>query len=182
MEGAGFFVNRGSVRTTTGPDGLALLPTLPTLARTEVGLSTASLEDPLWVAKQRGWGFVPRPGVVTELDFPVTVTGEVTGTIRIRRGGQEREAPGIRLQIISASGEVVAETRSAYDGFYDLPRVPPGRYVLRVDPAQAERLGLGGDRERPLEIDPSGSILDGVDLLLEAGPPATPASAADGPS
>jgi hypothetical protein len=182
VEGAGFFVNRGSVRTTTGPDGLALLPTLPTLARTEVGLSTASLEDPLWVAKQRGWGFVPRPGVVTELDFPVTVTGEVTGTIRIRRGGQEREAPGIRLQIISASGEVVAETRSAYDGFYDLPRVPPGRYVLRVDPAQAERLGLGGDRERPLEIDPSGSILDGVDLLLEAGPPATPASAADGPS
>lgn len=182
VEGAGFFVNRGSVRTTTGPDGLALLTTLPTLARTEVGLSTATLEDPLWVAKQRGWGFVPRPGVVTELDFPVTVTGEVTGTVRTRRGGPEREAPGIRLQIVSTSGEVVAETRSAYDGFYDLPKIPPGRYVLRVDPAQAERLGLGGELEKPIEISPSGSILDGVDLLLEASASAPAASPSEDPS
>ncbi|MHB8800746.1 MAG: hypothetical protein ACYDBY_20055 [Thermoanaerobaculia bacterium] len=182
VEGAGFFVNRGSVRATTGPDGLALLPTLPTLARSEVALSTATLEDPLWVAKQRGWGFVPRPGVVTELDFPVTVTGEVTGTIRTRRAGQEREAPGIRLQLVSTSGEVVAETRSAYDGFYDLPRIPPGRYVLRVDPAQAVRLGLGGELEKSVEIAPSGSILDGVDLLLEAGAPAPSAAPAEDPS
>lgn len=182
VEGAGFFVNRGSVRTTTGPDGLALLPGLPTLARTEVGLSTATLEDPLWVAKQRGWGFVPRPGVVTEIDFPITVTGEVAGTVRIRRGDQVREAPGIRLQIVSSSGEVVAETRTAYDGFYDLPRIPPGRYVLRVDPKQAERLGLGGEREKPVEIAPFGSILDGVDLLLDASAPSTPASSVEDPS
>ncbi|MBP7678300.1 MAG: hypothetical protein KBB14_18495 [Thermoanaerobaculia bacterium] len=182
VEGAGFFVNRGSVRTTTGPDGLALLPTLPTLARTEVSISTATLEDPLWVPKQRGWGFVPRPGVVTELDFPVTVTGEVTGTIRTRRGGQEREAPGIRLQLVSPSGEVAAETRSAYDGFYDLPRIPPGRYVLRVDPAQVARLGLGGEVEKAVEILPSGSILDGVDLLIEAGAPAPAAAPAEDPS
>jgi hypothetical protein len=168
VEGVGFFVNRGSVRTTTGPEGLALLTGLPTLTRTDVSLSTSTLEDPLWIPRERGWGFVPRPGVATQLDFPITVTGEVTGTVRVRRAGLAREASGIRLQLVAPSGAIVADTRSAYDGFYDLPRVPPGRYVLRVDPAQAARLEYRGDLEKAVEILPSGSILDGVDLLLEA--------------
>lgn len=174
VEDAGFFVNRSSIRTTTGPDGIALLTGLPTLARTDVSLSTATLEDPLWIPRERGYGFVPRPGVATKLEFPVTVTGEVTGTVRITRGEIQREAPGIRIQLVSPSGTVVGETRSAYDGFYDLPKIPPGRYVLRVDPVQAERLQYRGELQKPVEILPVGSILDGVDLLIEGPPPDSP--------
>ena len=103
---------------------------------------------------------------MTSVDFPVLISGEVTGTVRRVRDGKKQEASGVVVQLVDAHGQVVMETKTAYDGFYDLTLIVPGRYELRVSPEQAARLDLVVPAPRPITIAASGTILDGFDLLL----------------
>jgi len=67
---------------------------------------------------------------------------------------------------VDAAGTVVRSARSAFDGFFDLNDVPPGSYVLRASPDQMRRLGLEAPPARDVVIEPAGTILDGLDLVI----------------
>jgi hypothetical protein len=149
---------------TTGTDGVAFLSGLPSGQRTDVSVVTASLEDPLWVPKRRALAVLPRPGQAVLVDFPVNVTGEIAGTAYLLQDGALRPLAGVELELVDAAGQVVKRARSAYDGFFDLSAVPPGRYILRAVSGSAAPALRGS---RPVEIQPGGAILDGFDLTLE---------------
>ena len=172
LEGVGFFANRASTDAKTKSDGTTLLTGLPPYQEVDVALAAATLEDPLAVAERPGVRLVPRPGRATEVDFPVIFSGEITGTVRFARGKERREASGVQVQLVDAEGKVVKEVRTAYDGFYDLTLIVPGRYEIRVSPEQASRLKLQPPPGRPITIEAGGTILDGIDLLLEPVPAA----------
>ncbi len=55
---------------------------------------------------------------------------------------------------------IAASVRSAYDGFFDFREVTPGLYTLRASAG-----GLS-DAALKVEIEPSGSLLEGKDLVL----------------
>ncbi len=168
MEGVGFFANRASTEAKTSSDGSALVTGLPPYQEVDVGVSAATLEDPLAIPERPGVRFVPRPGRVNEVDFPILISGEITGTVRMRRSPETREASGVVVQLVDDRGKVAKEVRTAYDGFYDLTLIVPGRYEIRVSPEQAVRLKLQAPDPRRVTIEPSGTILDGIDLLLTA--------------
>lgn len=163
VEGAQFLVNRGTSVPVTNSRGEALLTNLPPDVWTDVSLSSTSLEDPLWVPARSGIRFVPRPGKVATLDFPVLVTGEITGTVYLAQGAARREVAGIRIELVDAGGDVKKSVRTAYDGFYDMTGVPPGAYLLRaLDPLAA---GVRGPA-RNVTIPSEGSIIDGMDFVI----------------
>src|SRR5262249_54901109 len=93
--------------------------------------------------------------------------GEITGTVYVRRGAGSEPGGGVELELVDGNGAVAKTVRSAFDGFYDLTGIPPGRYGLRVSPAQAQRLGLTPPPPRDVELSPSGTILDGIDVIVE---------------
>jgi hypothetical protein len=167
VERAGFFVNRNSVEPQTNAGGVAMLGELPAHAATDVRLSTSTLEDPWWVPSRPAVRVVPRPGKAQVVDFPVTVAGEITGTVL--RGA--RPAGRVRLQIVGANGEVVREATSEYDGFYDLTRVPLGTFTLRIHPEDVAAMRLANDAARTVVITADRNVLDGVDLVLSANTP-----------
>lgn len=171
VEGASFIVNRASESVLTDKKGQALLTNLPADTATDISIAPASLEDPLWVSEKPGVRFVPRGGKAIDLQFPILVSGEITGTVYTNRGGKQREAPGVELQLVDATGKVVKSTRTAYDGFYDLTNVIPGTYTLRANPEQAVRIGFSGPLARPVTILPTGTILDGVNFVLSIQEP-----------
>jgi hypothetical protein len=190
VEGASFVINRSSDATLTDKRGQALLTNLPADVPTDIAIAPSSLEDPLWVPEKPGVRFVPRGGKALDVQFPILVSGEITGSVFVTRGGQQREAPGVELQLIDAGGAVVKSTRTAYDGFYDLTNVVPGKYTLRANPEQAVRIGLSGPMARQVTILPTGTIIDGLNFVLtlaeppvltaEAAPLAAPAAPAQG--
>lgn len=148
IDSAGFFVNRNSVPVVTDCDGIAMLDDLPSYSPTDVRLSPSTLEDP-WLAPSRpGVRMIPRPGKALVVDFPVSVSGEVTGTVRI----EKRFAAGVRLQLVDAFGAVVKETRSETEGIYDLANVPMGVYMLRIHPEDVAREKLVDDAAREVTI------------------------------
>ena len=175
IEGAGFVTSSGGSPVRANGDGVALLANIQPWQNVDVGLDTSTLEDPLSQPLRPGVRLVTRPGRVTPLEFPVVIRGEVTGTAYRRRASGSEPASGVDVEAVNEAGVLVKTARSAYDGFFDIPGLPPGVYRLRVSPAQMERLGLVAPEARPFTVAPSGSILDGLDLVIvdpESAPPA----------
>jgi hypothetical protein len=166
--GARFALNGGSSTARTGRDGVAYLGGLPEGTPVDVTLLPGSLEDPLWLPQRPGVTIVPRAGRTALIDFPVRVTGEVAGTILVRRQGVVRPAAAMTVELLDArSNEIVKQAKTLYDGSYDLAGVFPGRYALRAAPSVVAQLGLLAQPARMLEITAEATILDGIDLTLE---------------
>ena len=112
-------------------DGLR--PYIPIL----VGVDESSLGDPYLAAATKGVVVVPRPGVATIIELPISPSGEVEGTLQSPAGA---DLPGVVLELIDARGAMVAATISEFDGFFLFERVPYGKYRLRVAKDSARAL------------------------------------------
>ena len=96
---------------------------------------------------------------------------EIDGTVYLRNEANNTHKRGIGdavVQLVDSQGVVVMSTQSSSDGFYLLRQVMPGRYVLRISPAQATKLALVSTLERPVEVMPDGNFISGQDLELKA--------------
>jgi hypothetical protein len=164
---AGFLLNGAGSLARTDERGELFLPNLTPYQDLDFSLAASTLEDPFWRSSREGVRFVPRPGKVALVDFPVQVTGEITGTIYLRRDGTKLEASGIELELVDPQGIVVQKIISGYDGFYDLTDIRPGRYTLRVAGDQLSRLHLLAAPAREVVMAPSGTVLDGIDFVLD---------------
>jgi len=169
LEGVTFRVNRADRRElATGADGDALLTGLPAHRVSEVSIEPSSLADPFWVAQPPGRGVLVRPGGAPVLEFLVRETGEVEGTVYVRRGGEVRPAPGVRVQLLGSDRQVVQEVESAYDGFYLFERIPLGTLEVRLRPGEVERLDLEPPGARPVAITSGQPVARGADFVLES--------------
>jgi hypothetical protein len=168
IPGVAFFVNKSMARQRTDRRGFALITSLVPYRPAPVEIAASTLGDPLLIPTREGAQVIPRPGKPIRVVFPVVATGEVTGTARIDRAGRSQEAGGVTIELVDASGNVAAKTRTAFDGFYDFTRVPPGAYDVRISGEQAARLGFVVPAARTIVIGPEGSIIDGIDFVLEA--------------
>ena len=174
VEGTGFMTSSGGSTARSNADGVAFLTSLQPYQNVDVGLDTSTLEDPLAQPLKPGVRIVTRPGRVTPLEFPIVMRGEVTGTAYRRRASASEPASGVEIEVVDGAGSLVAKTRSAFDGFFDIPGLPPGSYRLRVSPSQIERLGLIAPESRAIMIAPAGTILDGLDLVIVDSSPLAP--------
>jgi hypothetical protein len=129
-------------------------------------VDTLSLEDPFVKPSGKPFAFIPRPGKTVRLDVPLVAFGEITGTAYLKTIKGTRELPGLELELLRLDGSTAMRQQTAFDGFFDFTGIPPGDYTLRVSPASAERLHLKTPTPRPLKILPSGTAMDGFNLLL----------------
>jgi hypothetical protein len=168
LPGVGFLTPGRGGTARSDAWGRAFLVELPIDGRIDVGIDAGTIEDPHWRAPRESERIVLRPGAPLRLDFPVVPVGEIDGWVRVARGGGPRPMPGISVQLVDASGEVLQSTRSQIDGFYVFQEIVPGRYRLRVDPDQVRRLGLVAPAEREVVLSAAGAILSDEDLELRA--------------
>ena len=127
-------------RDRTDQSGTALITGLDPYQETPIRIDTETLEDPYWKPAEQNIAVMPRPGSVVKLEFPVYETGEIDGSVVIEREGQQASLSGIRLQVVDATGKVVAQTLSGYDGSFFVQGVRLGSFTLRVDPEQLTKL------------------------------------------
>jgi hypothetical protein len=175
VRGAGFTVNGGSQLARTDGAGIAYLSRLPADQHVDLALDSATLEDPQWIPRQPGVRLVPRPGKVTQLDFPVIVTGEIDGTAwMVRPDGSRRPAGDLQLELVDGGRKVVAQVASSSDGYFVLSNVAPGDYLLRVSREQLRRLKMHDLGMHLVTVNRDGSFVNGRELYVEAdGAPGT---------
>lgn len=166
VEGAMFQTGYALSTEKTDENGLALLTGLPPNSKMPIALPPQGLEDPYWVAQPEGYLVPLRPGNTAELEFPIVTTGEIDGTVALRQGDVLVNVSDVQLQLVGADGQVMAETTSAFDGFYLFEQVRPGNYIVRIDPEQVKRLQLRGATPKTVEIRGDGTIASGTDFML----------------
>ncbi|PWF47998.1 hypothetical protein [Massilia glaciei] len=166
--------SRAPVRTDAA--GVALLDRLPTRQGVNIAVDAQTLEDPSWVPQRKGVRLVPRPGNVAELDFPVTMTSEIDGTVYLAEGAKKRGMGSVIIELLDFKMAVVSSIESSSDGFYIIPAVDQGSYHVRVSPEQIVKFGLLDPGMREVTIGPDGKYINGVDFVLvkktvPSGPP-----------
>jgi hypothetical protein len=173
-EGAGLAVD-GIPRPGFHPgDGVVFQPYLAADEETFVSLDEGSLEDPFLKPTISGYRIIPRAGKVIPLDFPLAMGGEITGTAQIMKPGGAADLPGLHLELVDPDGKVRIRVISAFDGFFDLAELPPGRYILRVAPGEAVRLGVDLPPAETFDIGPDGTVIDGIRIVVTPRAPLPP--------
>ena len=165
IEGVRFKANQGPTSEATDEEGVAFLSGLPPHQTIYLELAKASLEDPYWLPSPEGVTLVPRPGAVAQAEFPVIATAEIDGTVFQRVGDKNHAVSNVVVQLLGPDGDVVKEVKSAFDGFYLLDFLRPGRYLLRIDPEQMSRLKLSAPEEREIKL-AGEEVVNGEDFVI----------------
>lgn len=168
IKGVGFTVNGGYNPGRTDADGIAYVGRLPAHQHVDLAVDPNTLEDPQWQPRRKGVRLVPRPGKVSQVDFAVSMTGEIDGTVYLLAKGSKRPIGDLTLELVDGGQKVVASMNAAADGYYVITGIFPGDYLLRIDPAQLARLGLSGTGPYPITIGKEGTVLNGRDVHVQA--------------
>lgn len=160
-----FKINRNAV---TAKDGVAVAASLPVDRYASVRIDPAGLEDPLWLPTVKGYRFLPRPGVVTTVDFPVVEASEIDGVVKlIDEHGYGRPIARVGLELIDVDkNTVVQKVRSEYDGYYIFEKVLPGKYRIRVRDLDLKRLNVRQEEAMALDIANRSDTYSGRDIRL----------------
>ncbi|MGB3712741.1 MAG: carboxypeptidase-like regulatory domain-containing protein [Erythrobacter sp.] len=143
-----------STDAVTGPDGRTIVDDLRPFRPVLVGIDESSLDDPFLAPAGKGIVVTPRPGIIAQIELPISATGEVEGSILSPSGVQK---PGVRLELVDRNGVVAATAISEFDGFFLFQRVPYGRYTLQV----------GEDSARALKVRTNLSLREGTDVAVD---------------
>ncbi len=132
LEGVKLSLDRGRSQTATNEDGY-IVTSLRNNEKMEISIDEASLEDPYFRPSVEGYSTVGLKGTMPGFEFPVVETGAVDGTVWREPSG--RPVSGMKLELVSESGEVYMRTETAFDGYYAFEFVLPGTYTVRADPS-----------------------------------------------
>ena len=113
----------------TNARGEVLVPGLANYVPVTVGIDTSSLSDPMLAPRKALQVVVPRPGIAADVDIALVGAGDIEGAI-IRDGGDGFE--GLDVELLDASGKVVATGRTDFDGYFLFEHVAYGHYSIRL--------------------------------------------------
>ncbi len=165
IENAGFRVNHA--KFAGNGDQPVILNRLDDSASSDIFVDLASLEDPFWVAKDEGYAVLSRPGKILEVDFAIISTTEIDGNIYVQSGDFIKTVSRAQSELVNAKGEVVATTKSEFDGFYLFEKVIPGSYKIRLSKASLAKLRAENNPSETVEISPESDIISAVDLVVQ---------------
>ena len=167
VKNIGFMVNSSNHPVRTDATGVAYVGHLPANRNTDIAINPSTIEDSQLASRLKGIRIIPRPGNVTQIDFPLVLSGEIDGTVYLLSNGAKRGAGNVLVELVDPSGVVVAQARSGSDGFFVVSEVLPGPYSLRIAEAQLKDLGLKYSGARSLTLSPNGTFISGQDFSLE---------------
>ncbi|MDH5651624.1 MAG: T9SS type A sorting domain-containing protein [Gammaproteobacteria bacterium] len=156
-----------SVRTErTDENGVVLVTGLHPYDPMDLSIDMETLVDPLMEPASPGVRIVPRAGHIEQINIPVILTGEIDGIVYIHRQGKEYPVGDVEIELYDMQGKLVKSTRSAYDGFYLLSKIPAGKYYIKMSSTQAATLGLLETVPRELTINPEDPFISNLNFVI----------------
>ena len=141
---------------TTDKQGRVRIAGLQPYEPVAVGIDTTTLDDPSLTPKKALQVIVPRPGVAAQVEIGLVGAGDIEGVL-VKDDGQGFE--GLDIELVDASGKVIASTRSDFDGFILFERVPYGRYGMRLSSESASAAGVDRAIAATAEISPQKTVV-----------------------
>jgi hypothetical protein len=157
----------------TDSKGTAVLTGLTALQKTDIVVDRASFDDPTMKTLIPGVAITGRKGRMEHIDFAVTSTGELEGTLYVAtEQGDMQPAAYAVIQLVNQKGEVVETAQSEFDGYYLFVDVLPGQYKVMIDKSFTNRRNLRISDPIYLGIR-GGELINGTDIMLNRKEPAS---------
>lgn len=132
-----------------------------------LNVEQSSVPDPFWIADPEGYSIIARPGVTTELYFPVIITTEIDGEVYLQTSSGTRTVSGVTIELIDKKTQKIMQTqKSEFDGFYLFQKVPEGEYILRIAHEDLQYYGAIEDRRIDLLIPRGSDIVSNQNMLI----------------
>lgn len=139
---ANVVVEGGERPIATDPQGRAFVTGLGAAPTARLNVSLDRLDNPSMKSPPTAIEVHPRPGSVTDIEFPMQPTSEIIVRIVLRRpDGAKVGLSAVRVRLVAAGGRQV-EANTEFDGSASFEDLTPGVYRLELDPDQAKRLRM----------------------------------------
>ena len=87
------------------------------------------------------------PNHFTYLEIPVSVLGEVSGTVYFKGVNGSNGLGRIIVNIYGSDSVLVAHTVTEADGYFSYLGLPPGNYTVKIDPGQLKKLHMKSNND-----------------------------------
>lgn len=132
-----------------------------------IELSSTGFDNIAWQLAKKNIALTIEPNKMQLIEVPVSIAGEVTGTIS--GVAAKQKVPGRVTLNIYRKGTWVAKTVSESDGYFSFLGLAPGSYTAMVDSEQLSRLQLtASPASIKFEIEKSveGDVVGNIDFKL----------------
>lgn len=125
-----------------------------------------------WQLKNKTISVTPDANNFTLIQLPVSIVGELSGTVSKASDTTGSDAHGqgqIIVCVYDKSNNMVARTVTESDGYFNYLGLMPGFYTVKVDPAQMTKLKLKAKPEYiPIIMKEGmeGDVVDGLEFLI----------------
>lgn len=161
-------INRRTLKDLqTDEDGQQLVSNLAVYTPSVMSVELKSLNDPYASLPNNSFGISPRPGRAMIVDMPVYHSGEIDGTVYIKRDNVLSEAANVKVELIDTKGNLVKDAKTSFDGFYLFDFVPFGTYKVRISEEQMERLNFTSETRHTVTLNDGGDSAYGTDFIIE---------------
>ena len=160
----------GSLKVKTDAEGRAFLSGFGAGPTARLLISIAEIDDQQVKTPPTVIEFTPRPGGVTEIEYPMRPTGEVMVSVKLRR--PDKTLVGLsatRVRLVDNKG-VAYEAVTEFDGAASFQDLPAGTYRLELDKDQAARLRMRLLAPVSVTIKPDGSLTPDAAAEVEFAP------------
>ncbi len=150
----------------TGRNGITYLAGLPAHREHDLSLDLATLQDPFLLPAVENVRATGHPGGHVVLDFPVTYSGDIEGTVYARTPSGDVPMRNIGLELVDLSQRTIRRTVSEFDGYYLFQEIPPGWYEVHIIPETLERKRLRMPAPVAAQVPTDGGVSDRNDFIL----------------
>ena len=163
IEGANVNGLQNFRKATSNESGIAYLSQMPAYRRIDIELDDSSLLDYEMRSRVPGVSIISRPGSYNVVDFPLVRTAELEGHISVTVNGEKMPVSRALVSLKSTDGEVVTQTRTAFDGFYLFEGVEPGDYKISLDGVLEKRVMK---QPAKIAVASNSGVIRGLDYIL----------------
>ena len=136
-----------------------------------ITFSDDDLDNVSWRFKYKRYQVLVDPNQYKHVDVPILSVGEISGMVYLNQENEIKGQGRITIQVIDEKGNKVAETLSERDGYYNYLGLNPGRYKIRIDEKQLEKLEYQASPSTyniTIKAFVDGAIIDALDFTIQS--------------
>jgi hypothetical protein len=109
------------------------------------------------------------PNLYKQIEVPVSVVGEVSGTVFLNNSNDLKGLGRIIVNILNKDSECVAKLLTEGDGYFSYVGLIPGNYTAILETSQLEKLNLQSTSPIPFSIisNVDGDVISDLRFVLQ---------------
>lgn len=168
VSGLKFRINSGRVQPE-GKDTTIRITSLEPYNNYLIELNRLSFDNIAWQMRKATFKVFAEPNIFRLIEIPISVVGEVSGTVNLIRNNVE-QGQGQILVCIYKNDSLVSKVLSEPDGYFSYIGLAPGNYIARIDTTQLRKINMMASDPQPFTIATTreGDVVEGLEFTLRS--------------